>query len=307
LVFLFPKNFLYNTEVKSKRPQQKTRREKRRFKKRAIIIFSSIVVIFSTFLFIMNHSFLRLDTIKIQGQRTLIETDIIIEVQNYLTQKNLMVFPQSNIFLFNGNILERRLTEQFPKISDIDVSIHNAEEIIITIGERSAHSLWCINQEYESVFDEECYFADQDGILYARAPYFSGNIYLKLFILPQDIEDYIGMNINSQIDFDNLFDFLYELESDYSLRIERIYFDEFDDVRIKLARVGNTLYQNQDVFILYNSLDDYETILRNIRITLGFDKFKDTLRDRPQSLESIDVRFDGRIFYTFTPIENESD
>jgi hypothetical protein len=71
--------------------------------------------------------------------------------------------------------------------------------------------------------------------------------------------------------------------------------------------VGNTLYQNQDVFILYNSLDDYETILRNIRITLGFDKFKDTLRDRPQSLESIDVRFDGRIFYTFTPIENESD
>jgi len=291
--------------MKSKRPQQKTRREKRRFRKKAIIMFSSLVVILGTFIYVMNHSFLKLDTVIIEGQKTLIETDVLVEVESYLSQKDLFVFPQSNIFFFRDHFLENKLQEKFPKINEINVSVKDAEEIIITIGERSAHSLWCINKEYESIFDQECYFADPGGVLYARAPYFSGTIYLKLFILPQEIDNYVGMNINNQIDFDGLFDFLYELESEYDLRIERVYFDEFDDVRIQLARLGTTLYQNKDVSILYNSLDDYETIFRNIGITLGFDEFNNAFRDRPQSLESIDVRFDGRIFYTFTPLENE--
>lgn len=253
----------------------------------------------------MNHSFFKLNSIDVQGQRTLIKTDVVAIADEYLNNKYLGLFPRGNILLFRSNQLKNKLKESFPKIQNIEVEVKDAEYVVITIGERSAHSLWCIDREYESVFDEECYFADQGGILYARAPYFSGNVYLKLFMQPIPEMEYIGTNLNETLDFDSFFRFMNELESHYLLRADRIYFDEFDDVRIRLARLQNVIYDEKEVYISYSSLDDYEIILRNIGLTLDFNEFKKEFNDRPQSLKSIDVRFDGRIFYTFTPIDSE--
>lgn len=294
--------------MKSKRPQQKTRREKRRFRKKAIYIFISIFVIILTGIYVMNHDYLKLEGVEIKGQKTLIATDVEAEVETYLSGKYLWLLPRSNIFLFNKDALEQKLSESFPKISDINVSVDGAETVVVTVGERSAHSLWCVNQEYENIFDEECYFADEGGLLYAQAPYFSGNIYLKFFIQPfADDVEYIGTYIKTDPEFRELFVFLEELEKQLPLKIERVYFDEFEDVRIQISRLNNVVYPEKEVFIYYNEQDKYETILRNIGITLDFKEFKDSFRQEPEKLESIDVRFDGRVFYTFTPIDSESE
>lgn len=293
--------------MKSKRSARKTRREKKKIKKKTIVLFSSLVIIIASFFYIMNHDYFAIETIRIEGQKTLIESDIRNVIKDYLGGKKIGLIRNDNILLLPIATIERTLKESFPKIADLSVEIENGDELVVLIGERSAHSLWCIDREYESVFDQECYFADQDGKLYARAPYFSGNIYLKVFIQPLLDEKYIGTNINSILDSEMFFDFINDLELDYSLRIKQIFFDEFDDARIQLARIGNIIYDEQEVHILYSKLDEYEIILRNIGITLNFDEFKKEFNNRPQSLESIDVRFDGRIFYTFTSIDSESE
>lgn len=294
--------------MKTRRSQQKTRREKRRFRKKIITLTLSIIAIVGTGAYIMNHSYLRLEGLRIEGQKTLIQSDIEEVVKEKLQTKILGIVPRDNIFIFRRSALEAYLKETFPKINDISVDIDNAEDIVITIGERTAHSLWCINKKYESVFDEECYFADNSGLLYARAPYFSGNVYLKLFILPyEDDQDYIGSSVRDSNSFESLFTFFDTLESQYPLRIDRIYFDTFDDVRIKIARLNNTTYSQKEVYIQYNQTDDYETIIRNIGITLDFKEFKKEFATQPERLSSIDVRFDGRIFFTFTPIDSESE
>lgn len=294
--------------MKSKRPQQKTRREKRRLRKKILYISLAIITIFLTGLYVMNHQYLKLQNIEIKGQKTLIAADVEKVANDYLQKKYLWLLPRSNIFLFNQKGLERMLSEDFPKIDDINVSVDGAEKVVISIGERSAHSLWCVNQEYENIFDEECYFADNEGLLYARAPYFSGDVYLKFFIQPFDKEEsYIGSKVKSSKEFDRLFLFLAELENQFSLKIERAYFDDFGDVRIQISRLNNIIYPEKEVFIYYNQQDTYEIILRNIGIILDFKEFKNTFKKQSDKLESIDVRFDGRIFYTFTPIDSESE
>ena len=107
------------------------------------------------------------------------------QVQEHLKGSWLGIIPRANVLFFGRKTLISKLQETYPKIYNIDVSTH-ATELELTIEEREAHSLWCVEREYESVFDEECYFADQRGFWYAQAPYFSDNVFLKVYLDPKE-------------------------------------------------------------------------------------------------------------------------
>jgi len=289
--------------VIQKRGQRKTRREKKRFKRKTIIALVSLVIILASFFYVMNNDYLAIEEVSIRGQKTLIESDIQQVVDEYLTGTFLGLIRKDNIFILNTSRVEKYLRITFPKIEDITVDIEDGDHLIITIGERSAHSLWCVDREYDSIFDEECYFADRDGLLYARAPYFSGNVYMKLYVQPsEDDTPYIGTTVSAISSFPEFFDFLANLEDRYPIAIERVSFKSFGDVALSLSRVRDVTYRNIKPMIWYNQHDDYETVMRNIGIVLDFEDFSADLTARPEALESIDVRFDGRVFYTFIPI-----
>ena len=263
----------------------------------------SIIVIIGSFFMIMNNDYLAIADIEIQGQKTLIENDIEQEVTNYLDDTLLGVLPRDNVFILNTGAIQDHLQESFPKIEDIDVSIEDGENILVTIGERSVHSLWCIDKEYESIFDEECYFADSSGLVYARAPYFSGNVYMKFYIpAGEEGEELVGTELTVVPDFISFFNFLEILGTDFPIDISRVEFDDFDDVHIYLSRFRTKIYTDNQPVIIYNQSDEYDTILRNIGVVNDFEEFDEDFTYRPSALESIDVRFDGRVFYTFTPI-----
>lgn len=280
---------------------RKTRREKKKSRKKLIMWLVAVVIVLGTLLYIVNSDYLTVHNIRLEGQKTLIDQDIIQVVENYKKERYLGIIPKENILIMSAGDITRRLKTTFPTIEKISVDIEGNDEVLITIGEREAHSLWCIDQEYEVFFEEECYFADKTGVLYARAPYFSGNVYLKLYI-PEPEEEIIGMTISEIISFEAFFDFVTVLEQEYGIRISGVYFKPAGDVELQLARLGNTVYSEPEPIIIFNQSDSFETIARNIGITLNYDTFKQDFGERPEALESIDVRFDGRIFYTFTPV-----
>lgn len=294
-----------------KRAQRKTRREQRRFKKRTFISIVSIVAILGSFLYVMNHDYLAVHDISIDGQKTLIKEDISLKVNDYLREKFLGIIRKDNILLLSTLGIERRIKSNFPKIEEISVRVNEGDQLVITVGERSAHSLWCIDRPYESVFDEVCYFSDKEGLLYARAPYFSGSVYMKFFIKPEivvnkdneEVEmEYVGTHVNIVNSFTDFFNFLEKLENQSPIDIARISFDEFEDVIIELSRVKGVTYDNWQPLIRYNQSSSYEHILRNVDIVLNFEDFEEDFAYRPSALESIDVRFEDRVSYTFAPI-----
>lgn len=291
--------------MKSKRPQKKTRREKKRFKKKTILLIISALFIITSFFYVMNNEYLAVADIRIDGQRTIIQSDITTAIDEYLSGKTLGLIRRDNILVLNTKKITKILQEKFPKIQELSVMIDNADTLHVTIGERSVHSLWCINRAYDSVFDEECYFSDSNGLLYARAPYFSGNVYMKLFIEPTEDDVYIGTTINHIDSFTDFFTFISQLEETYSISIGNIIFRDFDDVAIELSRINNQLYNIKRPVILYNKSHDYDVVLRDVGIIMDFDSFKNDFKLRAGKLESIDVRFENRALYTFTPSETE--
>ena len=249
----------------------------------------------------MNNDYLATRSITIEGQKTLINEDIKMSVRDYLSHNFFTFIRRDNIIFLNTNRIEEHIKKLFPKIEDIHISIQKGDNLVVHISERLVHSLWCIDKEYEFFFEEECYFADKEGLLYAKAPYFSEHVYMKFFIPQKEDEVYIGTRIKQILILDDFFDFINELEEKYNIGIRSITFHEFGDVSIDISRLQSILFEKSRPIIMYNQSSDYTTIIRNIGVIFDFDDFKKRFKKRPYDLVSLDLRFYERAFYTFIP------
>lgn len=285
---------------------RKTLREKKRSNKRTVLFRGALIIILVSFVIIMNNDYFLIKEVEISGEQTLGEEELVLDINEFLSEKYLWLLPKRNFLFFSSAQLENRLRTKFPKILKVDADLVETKRLVITLDERFAHSLWCVNKEYEQALDEECYFADNDGILYARAPYFSGDIFLKFFFLPQrEGQNYfLGENVFSyskNVPLEDFLTFLEAIQSEYGIHVFRIFFEEFDDVSMEISSIDKILYERPFPKLFFNQSDDYATLFRNIGIAFGTPGFEKDFREQPQNLESLDLRVDGRIFYTFSP------
>ena len=271
----------------------------RRKRLKRILSWFLFAVLIAGFVYAMNQPYFFLKEVRISGNQSISESSLLAEVQDHLSGSWMGIIPRKNLFFYGTSALSERLKTAYPKIYSTDIQTH-VNELSIEIHERDSHSLWCVDKEYESVFDEECYFADQHGLWYMRAPYFSDNVFSKIYLDPRVKSIIQGEHFLEGTGFSDLFVFIDELKSDYGVDIRKIIFRRQGDVEIHLDALLDTPLRNTSI-IHFNTKDSYERIHRNIGIVLDQKDFLDDFKTRPQALESVDVRFDGRIFYRFTP------
>jgi hypothetical protein len=283
--------------MKRKRINTDSYRRKKILRTIARWVLASIVI--TGFIYAMNRPYFFIKDIKILGNQSLQTQDITDVVETYMTGSWLGIIPRKNLFFYGEAGLVNTLREHFPKIYNLDMSTHGSELDII-ISERDAHSLWCVDRIYESPFDEECYFADQNGYWYAQAPYFSDNVLTKIYLDPRVDSIILGDRFLNNTSFDELFSFVDALKKEHHINIQKIIFRPQGDVEIRSVQLKEQVY-TKPYIIWFNTKDSFERIYRNLGIVFTQDQFMQEFKRDPQNLQSIDVRFDGRIFYKFNP------
>jgi hypothetical protein len=254
-----------------------------------------LVIVFAGFVYLMNQPYFFVTQVEIEGQETLSERSLEQDIQQYLHSSWMGLIPRKNSLFLGAQKLAEQLKQQQPRIYSVDLQVNN-NVLSVQIQERSKHSLWCVGVQYEEVFDEECYFADKRGFWYTKAPYLSDNVFMKIYLPPSIQEISIGeqyMNTDEILEF---FEFLDTLENQYNTRIQKVVVGQYGDVEIYLNTKDGVVFEDKPR-ILFNSEDSYETILRNIGIVVEQPDFQSDFEANPQGFKTIDVRFDGRVFY----------
>ena len=270
-------------------------KKKRRI--RFIIKCLLMTLLLGAFVYAMNQPYFFINSVQIQGQQSIDEEHLHQEVELYLSEYWLGIIPRKNIFFLGQATLRSHLITIYPKIYHLDIDI-NIDALTLNIEERKAHSLWCIDREYESVFNEECYFADQRGFWYARAPYFSDNVFLKVYLSPNIERISLGDRYMHGDAFANLFTFIESLEKEYNLGVQKIIFKEQQDISLYISHLENIVFKEKPI-ILLNMNDSYDTSIRNIGVVLKQPGFARDFQEDAQQLKRIDIRFNDRIFYLF--------
>jgi predicted nucleic acid-binding Zn ribbon protein len=238
-----------------------------------------------------------INQIEINGNNVIKKNEIETLVSKHLEGKYIYLFPKSNSLIYPRVKIYNDLIYSFPRIEDLFVYVEKFKTLKIDITERAGSYLYCGKEipEEESEVGENCYFIDQDGYIFDKAPYFSGNIYFKYFMgLLDNPEDPSGQEIMAEQSFRNLVNFIKGI-SKLGFQSTHIFVDT-EGISHLYLKEGQKGLQPEIVFRDQENLD---SVLEDFSLAMKKQEFADEIISKYDDLLYIDLRFKNKVFYKF--------
>lgn len=247
----------------------------------ALCIFFSIAGALS---YISYRPSLRISQVEFSGGVLLTFEDIETETLSYLEGAYFWVAPRNNAFLYPKKSLRAHLQETFRRIDTIEVELKNPKTLSVSISERKPYAMWC--KELPESEDRTCYFMDRNSTIFAEAPQFSGDAYMKYYG-PLGGETVIGTEyMASTTQFLELSEFVERIKN-MSLRPQYVVAKEEGEFLLRIRGGGDIYFNNKEPFL--KAGDNLEELLRTPALA------KNSSGTLP--IEYIDLRFGNKLFY----------
>jgi hypothetical protein len=260
-------------------------------------IFSFVfLLIFIGSAFLSRINKLKISEIEIAGNKV-VDTEIIKGVaEEELAGNYLWFFSKKNIFLYSKDGIVEALSNKFERLKDINITTKDNKILEISVTERIPKYTWCgenlpeINTE-----DKTCYFLDDGGFIFDKAPYFSGEVYFKFFGKVNTEDGIPSGSYFSEIDFEQFIVFKKSLE-DMGLRPVALYVMENRDVKVYLSD-ESSLPMGPEIIFKIDS--DFQKIAENLQAALTTEPLQTDFKNKYSSLLYIDLRFGNKVYYKF--------
>lgn len=153
----------------------------RRRKRRALLIWGvwgALMALVVLSVLLSHASFLRIQTVSIEGARTVAQQALEAHVREELEGKHFFLFPKDNIFLYPKAELAAALLLNYPTLREVVVAAEDFTTLSVAAQDREPRALWC---GASLAAPEECLLLDEEGAAYAQAPEFSENPYVRYY------------------------------------------------------------------------------------------------------------------------------
>jgi len=251
---------------------------------RAVVFGVVFLAVFVGVVAFFRISYFQVDKIEISGNGSLVEKELAEAIKSKLEGKYLWLFPKANIFLIPKAKILTELPVEFKRIKKIILDKKYFDTIVIKLEERGNAVIFCKK--------EDCAYADENGFVFEKAPYFSGAVFLKLVDQrnsdndenEKTIEKHIGASLMAESEFKKILEFIDFTEktgggvSEVILKKENIY--EF--------------YTQEGWKIILNDKNIPKDAYLNIVTALD-----STIKDNRTKLDYIDLRLGNKVFFKY--------
>ena len=188
--------------------------------------------------------------------------------------------------------------KDFPRIKSLLVKREGFNTIKVEIEERAGSYLYCGKSVPENKNDigENCYFINNNGYIFDKAPYFSGDVYLKYYL---DLSLSNGANpLESQmLPQDRFHELVRFIDGVTSLGFKPTYIIISSDNIYSLYLESKNNISNPK--IIFKEDNDLPTILDNLATAMKQSEFANEINNKYDTLSYIDLRFNNKVLYKF--------
>lgn len=244
-----------------------------------IILFFVLITIFGLAI-LSGHQRVTINTILISGNDSVLNSEILDISNQALAGRYFGLFARKNILIFPRLKITKDLKEHFKIIKDVNLSWKNWQTITIKIVERKPHSVWC-GPDVKNL-EADCYFVDESGYIFDRAPVFSGSIFIRNYRILESVEP-----INSYLFPTDLYVKLFTLISlldKKEIGVTKVSFDGLD-FRFSLLSGQTIIFTNKE----NNFIEAFQNFFTALE-TKNIDLVKDSA-----NINYIDLRFADKI------------
>ena len=285
-----------------KKSRRQERKQKSTLKK---IFFAGLFFCFLVGLiyFLIWSPFLWVEKIEIRSSKvplyyTLSEIREIVE--NSLAGKIWQIIPKKSIALISSSKIKNNILDKFSEINEVIIQRKLPNVLIVKIWERESIGVWCqyhstSTQEFIERKIDQCFYIDQQGIIYRQAHLMKGNLVLNIYSAKNQTA-----NIRTQVTSPEIIEFILAIEQG----IEKIktadkkplVIIDFEIVSLEDLRVM-TLNNYQ---IYFNPAYSVEFQLQALGMILEKEIKEDYI-----SLEYIDLKIQDRVYYKLRDLINK--
>lgn len=281
------------------RPSHIVERKRKKAKRVAILIFAVIFLVLGVLVYVSRLQSLKISSVEVVGNKVIDTNDVTELVNKTLSAKYFFVIPKDNFLIYPNRELLTILETAFPRAEYITTNLQD-QKLIIEMKERGGRFLWCGETPTSTRTEEECYFTDGRGYIFDKAPYFSDNVYLKIYgTRESEQESIVGSRILTEEAFlkvVNLRAVLYEK----GVQSTVLYLKPDGDYEFLLAYSSDEGVSRPKILFSKNS--DYSSIANNLISALENEPLKTDFKEKYSSLLYLDARFDNKVFFKFKEV-----
>ncbi|MFQ5661686.1 MAG: cell division protein FtsQ/DivIB [Candidatus Paceibacteria bacterium] len=240
-----------------------------------------VIALFVGLVYVAGLEEFNISEITVEGNSAIAERSIKEIIEDKISGKLLFLFPKSNILLYPREDTEAAVLEAYKGIKEIKISVEDLQSISVTVDERKPFALWC---DKEATEEESCYFLDEDGYIFTKAPSFSGSVYFRYFSVLS--EEPVGQQFMESPEFQNMTFFLSSLSD---IGLTPILLNEVDDAdyEMHLEEGGKILFgQDQSLSFVFD----------NIQSVFDSEEFE---KSDLSELDYADFRFGNKVYFKF--------
>lgn len=226
-----------------------------------------------------------ISSVRVEGAEVADTGDIAMRAEKALSGSYFFFFPKANFFLYPENAITRDVSGSDTRIKDVRVE-RDGNALVVSVSEHAPAYLWCdTTGERTATFadtaDEKCFFANDEGFVFAEAPSFSGHMY-TVFRGPLYGEgaDSRGKQYAPYGQFDTIITFLSLLKED-NIFIQSVRMMGSGDYAV-MTDMGSEIRFSitQDITRIIDNLQSVSEVL-----------------SKKDGVEYIDLRFGNKVFY----------
>ncbi len=272
-----------------------------------VVLVLLVLVLVAVVIGFLRKPTFQISSITITGTSSLDSNEVQIAAQKHISGNYALVIPRTNVLLFSKTMMDTFLMTQFPSIASVDTEFSSPTMLSIAITEKKPAFLWCTAQ---------CYFVDNSGMVYQDSPTFTPGVFLEfLGTTPTatiiDPSNPIRRRFASVSEFTKNISTINEL-STYPMHIISLkYLSLADstpalatgvgDVALTVDQIGSSVIPNGAQILILQS-QDAVTIGQALGLVLTDKSFQDAFSAHPATLQYIDLRFPGKIYYKFQTV-----
>jgi len=256
-----------------------------------------------------RHPKVIIQNILVEGNRVIPAEEIKDTVLEKISGNYFFLFSKKNFLIYPKRSLEKDLLDKFHRIEYLSIKRLDRNTLAVSLKEWQGKYLLC-----EMNSDDDCYFMNSSGFVFDKAPNFSGSVYFRIYSSNffKETDDLIGQTFMPMEEFAELLDFKEKIGKFFQIKALEI--GENGDYKFLLEIDGNNLNPyiafkkparnapatTSQMLAGAGGESDFDKIFDNLALAIGAEPLSLELKDKIDSLEYLDLRYDNKVLYKFS-------
>lgn len=289
-------------QTKEKRAIIKQSVLRERHRRRRSLYVGIALVCLGLFVWLLSYlsriPFFSIRGVEVKGALVIDEDDFRREIEEQLNTKYWHLFSKRNIFLYPKTHIDAMLRKDFPRLEDLHMGLTQENVLVMTVMERQGRYLWCgVKRPEMGDSKPDCYFADDHSYIFSPAPYFSDNLYLKIYgqLAQGNSASPIGALVLGDKEFSPIIRF-HEMLERLGVESHTLVVSQNGDYEFILDSHGTNAMPR----LIFKKETDYMKVAGNLGSALAAPPLKKDFKEKYGTLLYIDLRFPNKVLYKFS-------